>query len=58
MTEDNHFSFLLVCYAIDNGQILHRYSAKTVKEIQDMVKLLKGQGDIIIQNLDHWVLVP
>lgn len=58
ITEDNHFKYLVVCYALENGQIIHRYSAKTPQEAEAFVDLIKGQGDVIIQQMDHWVVIP
>jgi hypothetical protein len=61
MNEDNHFSWLLVAYNVQDGGIMHRYSCKTADEAQKFAKLLKdtaGGVDIIVQKVEHWNLIP
>jgi Zn-finger domain-containing protein len=54
---DNHFQYLLTVYNTVNGGIIHRFSAKTMDEVQKMAVQLKGTGDMIIQKVEHWVVL-
>jgi hypothetical protein len=51
----NKFKYLITCYDIRGGQILFRYSTNSDKEVAEKVEQFEPFGDVIVQEVKHWV---